>query len=101
MQREFFFLRIRGKQHLHVILVTPLHLFHFLMSKIGADITISPMHKGGVGRVDENKGLSLRFPRYLRTRSDKTIYDATTSDTLATMYSNQKNLQQQHHEEEK
>ncbi|KAI7850107.1 ATP-dependent DNA ligase [Circinella umbellata] len=67
----------------------------------GADITISPMHKGGVGRVDENKGLSLRFPRYLRTRSDKTIYDATTSDTLATMYSNQKNLQQQHHEEEK
>ncbi|KAI9491071.1 ATP-dependent DNA ligase [Zychaea mexicana] len=67
----------------------------------GADITISPLHKAAITRVDESKGLSLRFPRYLRTRDDKTIYDATTSDTLATMYSSQKNLQQQQqHEQE-
>ncbi|KAI9267959.1 ATP-dependent DNA ligase [Phascolomyces articulosus] len=59
----------------------------------GADITISPLHKGAIGRIDENKGLSLRFPRYLRTRNDKSIYNATTGDTLAAMYSNQKNLQ--------
>lgn len=53
---------------------------------VGADITISPVHKGAVGRIDPDRGLSLRFPRYLRTRTDKTIYEATTSEQLSDFY---------------
>ncbi|CDH51139.1 dna ligase [Lichtheimia corymbifera JMRC:FSU:9682] len=52
----------------------------------GADITISPVHKGALGRIDPDRGLSLRFPRYLRTRTDKTIYEATTSEQLSDFF---------------
>jgi DNA ligase-1 len=34
----------------------------------GADITLSPVHKAGVGLVHPDRGLSLRFPRFVRKR---------------------------------
>ena len=55
----------------------------------GADITISPVSVASLGSVSDTRGLSLRFPRFIRVREDKTIEQATRSDTLAEMWRKQ------------
>lgn len=54
-----------------------------------ADITLSPVYTAAIGLVNEDRGLSLRFPRFLKKREDKSIEEASTSDFLAGLYRKQ------------
>ncbi|KAF2096806.1 DNA ligase I [Rhizodiscina lignyota] len=54
-----------------------------------ADITLSPTYTAAIGLVSEERGLSLRFPRFLKVREDKSIDEASTADFLAELYRKQ------------
>ncbi|PYH93284.1 ATP-dependent DNA ligase [Aspergillus ellipticus CBS 707.79] len=54
-----------------------------------ADITLSPTYTAAIGLVSDERGLSLRFPRFLKVREDKSIDEATTSDYLAYLWRKQ------------
>lgn len=54
-----------------------------------ADITLSPTYTAAIGLISEERGLSMRFPRFLKVREDKSIDDASTSDFLAGLYRKQ------------
>lgn len=54
-----------------------------------ADVTLSPTYTAAIGLVSEDRGLSLRFPRFLKVREDKSIDEASTSDFLASLYRKQ------------
>jgi DNA ligase 1 len=52
-----------------------------------ADLSKSSVHTGGVGRLD--RGVGLRFPRYIRDREDKKAHLATTAEQIVEMFFNQ------------
>lgn len=54
-----------------------------------ADITKSPTYLAALGLVDDERGLSMRFPRFLKVREDKSIDEASTSDFLAELWRKQ------------
>ncbi|KAK4039182.1 hypothetical protein C8A01DRAFT_47319 [Parachaetomium inaequale] len=54
-----------------------------------ADVTVSPTYTAAIGLVAEDKGLSLRFPRFLRKREDKGVEEASTSAFLAALWRKQ------------
>ena len=54
-----------------------------------ADITLSPTYTAAIGMVSEERGLSMRFPRFLKVREDKSIDEASTSEFLAGLYRKQ------------
>jgi DNA ligase-1 len=55
---------------------------------IGAEITISPLHTCCKDSYEKG-GLSVRFPRFIRWRPDKSPEDATTSKEIYEMYNSQ------------
>lgn len=64
-----------------------------------ADITLSPTYTAAIGLVSDERGLSLRFPRFLRVRDDKSIDEASTSDYLSLLWRKQvkrSHVKQQH-----
>jgi len=56
---------------------------------IGAELTLSPIHTCAYGKIKSDAGISIRFPRFIRWRPDKSPEDATTSNELVEMYQQQ------------
>ena len=60
-----------------------------------ADLTVSPRYRAAADEMDAGaggKGVSLRFPRFLKVRDDKKPEEATSSQRVAEMYRKQEGV---------
>jgi len=55
----------------------------------GADLTISPVHKAARGHLHPERGVSMRFPRFIRVRDDKSPQDASGPDMIVHLFNRQ------------
>jgi DNA ligase-1 len=57
-----------------------------------ADLTLSPRYMAAMEEMGVNKGISLRFPRFIQRRDDKKADEATTTKQVAEMYRKQESV---------
>ena len=61
-----------------------------VLEVVGAELTLSPIHKAAWGALKEGAGLAVRFPRYTgKMRDDKKPEQATGLDELIQLFKNQ------------
>lgn len=60
-----------------------------VLEVLGAEVTLSPVHRCAFGRVRKGAGLAIRFPRMVRVRDDKGPDQATTAAEVLEMYQRQ------------
>lgn len=61
-----------------------------VMEIIGDELTLSPIHPCGFGKIRENAGIAVRFPRFMHNwRYDKGAEDATTVTEIIDLYNAQ------------
>lgn len=56
-------------------------------------VTLSPVSVAAMGLVHNSRGLSLRFPRFIKIREDKTIEQTSDAEFLANMWKIQQGKQ--------
>lgn len=66
------------------------HCIHWQTLTKESSVTESPVSTAARGLVSLSRGLSLRFPRFVKTREDKHIEQASGPTFLADMYRNQR-----------
>jgi DNA ligase-1 len=57
-----------------------------------ADLSQSPIYTAANNLTDDERGISLRFPRYIRTRPDKKPEECTSSSDILRMFKDQEKL---------
>ena len=58
---------------------------------VASEITLSPIHKTSLGKIKENTGLALRFPKFTgKIRTEKNSEDASTDEEVMALYKGQK-----------
>ena len=69
--------------------VEPTYYFtpKIVVEVLGAELTKSPIHT--CAQDETGKGISLRFPRFIRWRPEKSPEDATTTTEILNMYTEQ------------
>ncbi|KFA63462.1 hypothetical protein S40285_00348 [Stachybotrys chlorohalonatus IBT 40285] len=86
-----FYSHSSGNQHQPDVWFEPRYVWEVKT----ADLTLSPRYKAGCKeRVDPSgeKGISLRFPRFIKIRDDKKPDMATSSRQIAEMYRKQESV---------
>lgn len=66
-----------------------------------ADLSRSSVHRGGVGHIENDlvddanaiRGIGLRFPRFLRERSDKKAEQATSAEQIVDLFQSQSGIE--------
>lgn len=61
----------------------------YVWEVLTADLSQSPVYQAGKNELDNGKGISLRFPRFVREREDKGPEDSTTTQQIVDMYERQ------------